>query len=159
MMLGSSPEEELIVYRGFDPTKEDSAVGFLSAAYANGAQNVIDDVIAEVAAGDTIRLFNYIVPHTQPGGWRDRGLTPFISATPELEIAKRYAHGEGEQVATMVVRADQLVTDAMFTYEALVIGYISPEQIVAVEDAPNVPSFNASYPAFDSSMLDRSMYR
>lgn len=133
MRLGSSPDEQVTLYRGFDPKVEDPNKGFSSAAYDALAMEVIDDAIRAVRHGDVASLAGYLSAHTAPGTWKDRGLTPFVSASPEIEIAKRYARGDGERIATITVPANQVVLDAFFAYEALVLGKVESEQVVAVE--------------------------
>jgi hypothetical protein len=137
MRVGSSGDEHVTLYRGFNPAVEDPSKGFVSAAYDAEAAEVIYDAMRAVRNGNIARLAGYLSAHTTPGGWRDRGLTPFVSVTPDKSIAERYARGQGEQVATMVLEARQLVLDAWFAYEGLVIGKIDPDQIVTVEDAPD----------------------
>lgn len=133
MRLGTSPEDELTLFRGFNPLIEDPAQGFSSVAHKNGAFDKIDDVIRAVEREEIARLVGYLSAHTAPGIWKERGSTPFVSATPDRYIAERYAMGNGEQVATIVVPASQVVLDAFFAYEALVLGNIEPEQVIAVE--------------------------
>lgn len=144
MRLGSSPNDRVILYRGFDPAVEDSSKGFSSVAYDAAATKVIEDAIHAVSHGGITSLAGYLSAHTAPGVWKDRGLTPFVSATPEREIAERYARNPGERVATIVLEARQVVLDAFFAYEALVIGNIDPEQIVAVEKTPVMPAVDSS---------------
>lgn len=133
MRLGASPEDKVTLFRGFDPSLEDPIQGFSSVAHKNEAFDKIDDVVRAVEHTEIARLAGYLSAHTAPGTWRERGSTPFVSATPDIYIAERYASGNGEQIATIVVPASQVVLDAFFAYEALVLGRVEPEQIVAVE--------------------------
>jgi hypothetical protein len=135
MRLGVSSEDEVTLFRGFSPLVEDPAQGFSSVAHRTGNLDRIDDVIRAVERTEIARLVGYVSAHTTPGTWRERGLTPFVSATPDRYIAERYARGAGEQIATIVVPASQIIVDAFFAYEALVLGNIEPEQVVAVEQA------------------------
>lgn len=133
MRFGSAPDEEVILYRGFAPHQLDSSRGMLSAAAARGDINSID-AVAKAAEEDDLEAFiGPISAHASHAVKHSDAVTPFVSATPDKEIAERYAQNENEMVATLSIRADRLTLVPLLRYEALVLGSISLEDIVKIE--------------------------
>lgn len=133
--LGGHPDEEMTLYRGFKYHQLDPARGMFSSALRHNRHELVDDVIDAVENRWTAKLIEHISIHADN---LEGNITPFVSATPELPIAERYARRPGEMVATLLVRADQIVMVPMLPYEALVIGFIGLHSIVGIEESPIV---------------------
>lgn len=143
MRLGTAPDDELVLYRGFAPHQLNPDKGMESTAVAQENLSSVHDVIDAVAVGDTNRLMDYVVRHAHVA-IRDEQrtgelLTPFVSATPEREIAEKYAGQRGERLATIVVRAEQVTIVPLLSYEALILGSADVANIVEIEDARDIP--------------------
>lgn len=143
MRLGSTPEDPVVLYRGFAGHQFDPETGMLSSALAHDHLEILVDVIDAVEKKDIGRLIGHISTHADN---LDGVVTPFISATPEKEIAERYARGKGERVATITVLANQITIVPMLPYEVLILGSIDPSEITNVEEAPDMPRFSVPYP-------------
>lgn len=129
--LGSYPEEEITLYRGFAPHQFDSERGMFSSALKYNKPTIIDEVIEAVEAGDTSKLIEFISIHADN---LDGQTTPFVSAAHEREVAERYARRPGEMVATLSVCADQVVVVPLLPYEVLIVGSIGLNSIVDINE-------------------------
>jgi hypothetical protein len=129
--LGSHPDEEITLYRGFAPHQFDPERGMLSSALQHGRHDMVEDVIKAADADRIGKLIEHISVHADN---LDSVLTPFVSATPERHIAERYARKPGEMVATLQVLADQIVVVPLLPYESLIIGSIGLHSIVDIEE-------------------------
>ncbi len=133
--LGQSPDEVVTLYRGFAPHQVDPERGMLSAALLHDRPKNLYEVIKEVASDRDYMLINLIATHAASSDPTISGeYTPFVSATPERDIALRYAQREGGRLATLKVRADQVVTVPLLPYEALVLGSVGTDSIAHVEE-------------------------
>lgn len=139
MRLGSAPNDEVVLYRGFAAHQLHPEHGMVSTAVESGDLSSVLDVIDAVETRDLTRLIHNIAAHTVGSAQKFDVLTPFVSATPNKSIAENYAGKSGEKVARLVVRADQIVTVPLLSYEALVFGSVSLDQIITMEDVPVLP--------------------
>jgi hypothetical protein len=133
--LGRHPEEEITLYRGFAPSQYDPERGMSSTALKYGRNDLVEGVIRAVESKNDRSLINEISVHADN---LDGVITPFISASPQAEVAQRYTRTRGSMVATLKLRADQIVGVPLFPYEVLIIGQIGLESIVSIE-GPSTP--------------------
>lgn len=129
--LGGSPEEEITLYRGFAPHQFDPERGLLSSALKYNKPTIIDDAIEAVNAKNTSKLIELISIHADN---LDGNTTPFVSTAEEQSVAERYAKHPREMVATLQLRADQLVRVPLLPYEILVIGNIGIHSVVGINE-------------------------
>jgi hypothetical protein len=135
MRLGQSPDDLLTLYRGFAPHQLDPEKGMLSAALLHDQPASIEDAIQAVEQGVDLRLIDHIAIHAVSSDPSITGkYTPFVSATPDRDIALKYAQRSGGKLARIEVQADQVVTVPMLPYEALILGSVGVDSIIDVED-------------------------
>lgn len=139
MRVGQSPDEIVMVYRGFAPDQLDPKEGMLSSALKAGRLEMIDEVIQGIAGKNTDPAISHIAHHTHGTAKALGLLTPYVSTTPYRDAAVHYASKPGEKVATLALRADQLIKVPLGPWEYLAIGSIPVTSIVAIENGAPLP--------------------
>lgn len=129
--LGSSPDESIVLYRGFAAHQLDPEKGLLSTAEESGAHHLVEDAIR--AIDEDYEISRLLVRIYGPAEKRQKP-TPLIYVTPDKENAADYARKEGEKVATIKLEAGRAFREPSFGY--FVLGSISPSEIVDIEDGP-----------------------